>query len=189
MPRLILKGSLVLAALTCGLVFSQSGGRITGTITDNTGASVADATVEAINLATGETRQAISTTSGVYVISPLAVGNYRLQARKEGFKLVTRPDIRVDVNSTATIDIRLEVGNVTETITVQSQAATIETENATVGNSRYETQLKQLPVIVREVQTLVGKPQACRMATPIRLEAPSTRVDARPCRLSPTVPS
>ena len=76
------------AALAC---FAQSGGRVTGTITDNTGASIADAAIEVVNLETGEVRRTTSGRSGVYVVSPLSVGNYRLQARKEGFKAVTHP--------------------------------------------------------------------------------------------------
>jgi hypothetical protein len=136
--------------------YAQSIGRITGTISDNSGAAVADATVEAVGAQTGEIRTVMTNSSGTYSISPLPVGNYQLRVRKEGFKLTTRSDVRVDVNSTATVDLTLQVGSITESITVEVYAADIETENAVVGNSRYELQLKQLPVIVREVQTLVG---------------------------------
>lgn len=146
----------LLAAFSLSL-FPQSIGRITGTVTDNTGAAVADVSVEVINAETGDARTTVTNASGTYAISPLPVGTYRIRIRKEGFKVTTRSDVRVDVNSAATIDVALEVGNVTESITVQAQAAAIETENAAVGNSRYEAQLKQLPVIVREVQTLVGQ--------------------------------
>lgn len=146
-----------LALAGCLLAHSQSIGRITGTVTDAGGLAVADAAVEVVNLETGETRAVTTNTSGTYSVSPLAVGTYRVSVRKQGFKISARDNVRVDVNSTATIDVRLELGNVAESITVQAQAAAIETENAAVGNSRYETQLKQLPVIVREVQTLVGQ--------------------------------
>lgn len=145
------------AAIAALPLIAQSIGRITGTVSDNSGAAVAGAAVEAVSAQTGEIRTVTTNNSGTYSLSPLPVGSYQLRVRKEGFKLSTRNDVRVDVNSTATLDIALEVGNVTESITVQAQAAAIETENAAVGNSRYETQLKQLPVIVREVQTLVGQ--------------------------------
>jgi hypothetical protein len=136
---------------------AQSIGRIAGTVTDNTGSAVVAATVEVVNVETGETRRVTTNASGIYAISPIPVGAYRIQVRKEGFKAATRNDVRVDVNSAATVDVQLEVGAMTESVTVQGGAATIETETAAVGNSRYETQLKQLPVIVREVQTLVGQ--------------------------------
>jgi hypothetical protein len=138
-------------------LLAQSIGRIAGTVTDNTGAAVPNASVEVANIDTGETRRVLTNESGTYAVSPLAVGDYRIQVRKDGFKLATQDRARVDVNSAATIDVLLEVGNVAESVTVQAQASAIETENAAVGNSRYETQLKQLPVIVREVQTLVGQ--------------------------------
>jgi len=153
--RTVIRFTTILAfTLSVG---AQSIGRITGTVFDNTGAAVAGASVEAVSVETGEIRTMVTNQSGTYSISPLPVGGYRLRIRKEGFKAATRNDVRVDVNTTATIDVSLEVGNVTESITVQGRASAIETENAVVGNSRYETQLKQLPVIVREVQTLVGQ--------------------------------
>jgi hypothetical protein len=143
--------SLLASAQTTGL------GRITGTITDSAGLVVAGANVAVTNADTGELRQVTTNTSGVYVVSPLALGNYSLEARKEGFKAVTRRNLRIDVNSTLTIDITLEVGSVTESVTVQERPVAIDTEGAAIGNSRYEVQLKNLPVIVREIQTLVGQ--------------------------------
>lgn len=148
---------LVLSACLAVSMLAQSIGRIAGTVTDNTGSAVADAEVEIVSLETGEVRRVMTNTSGTYAVSPLPVGAYRVQIRKVGFKTTTRSEVRVDVNSAATLDVQLEVGNVTESVTVQGQAAVIETETAAVGNSRYETQLKQLPVIVREIQTLVGQ--------------------------------
>ncbi|MGH7449487.1 MAG: carboxypeptidase-like regulatory domain-containing protein, partial [Longimicrobiales bacterium] len=152
----IIRAACLVLAVCLG-AHAQSIGRITGTVTDASGLAVAEAAVEIVNAETGESRAVVTNASGTYSVSPLPVGTYRVRVRKEGFKVSTRNDVRVDVNSTATIDVRLEVGNVAESITVEGQTAAIETENAAVGNSRYETQLKQLPVIVREVQTLVGQ--------------------------------
>lgn len=132
-------------------------GRITGTVTDASGLAVTGASVTATHIGTGESRQATTNASGVYVLSPLQLGAYNLEARKEGFKTASRRGLGVDVNSTLTVDVALEVGSVSESVTVQSRAAAIETENAAIGNSRYEVQLKSLPVIVREIQTLVGQ--------------------------------
>jgi len=148
---------LVLSASLAAKAPAQSIGRVAGTVTDNTGAAVVDAAVEVVNLETGEVRRVTTNASGTYAVSPLPVGAYRVQIRKAGFKAATRNDVRVDVNSAATVDVQLEVGSMTESVTVEAQSAAIETETAAVGNSRYETQLKQLPVIVREVQTLVGQ--------------------------------
>lgn len=148
---LLLAASTQLFAQTTGL------GRITGTITDSSGLVVAGAGVSATNAATGEIRQTMTNSSGVYVLSPLPLGDYSVEVRKEGFKSTTRQNLRIDVNSALTVDVTLEVGSVSERVTVQARAAAIETESASIGNSRYETQLKHLPVIVRELQTLVGQ--------------------------------
>jgi hypothetical protein len=156
LTRLAAATSLALLSLP---IFAQTTGlgRITGTVSDATGLVVSAATVTASNADTGEVRQASTNASGVYVISPLPLGNYSLQVRREGFKTSTRSGLRIDVNSTLTVDVALEVGSVSESVTVEARAATIETENAAIGNSRYDVQLKNLPVIVRELQTLVGQ--------------------------------
>lgn len=148
---LLLALSLPLLSQTTGL------GRITGTVTDSTGLVVPEATVTVTNTDTAETRQAATNASGVYVLSPLPLGNYSLEIRKEGFKAVSRRNLRIDVNSSLTLDAVLEVGSVAESVTVQERPVAIETESAAIGNSRYEVQLKNLPVIVREIQTLVGQ--------------------------------
>jgi hypothetical protein len=126
-------------------------------VTDATGAAVPQVTVTVTNLATGDRREAESNASGVYVLSPLPIGDYSLEARKEGFKAVSRSGIRLDVNSSPTVDLTLEVGNVTERITIEGAAPLVDTESQAIGNSRYEVQLKNLPIIVREIQALVGQ--------------------------------
>ncbi|MSV29114.1 MAG: carboxypeptidase regulatory-like domain-containing protein [Bryobacterales bacterium] len=136
---------------------AQQSGRITGVVTDPTGSPIPGVAVEATRAGTGDRRTVTTNASGVYVLSPLAVGDYKLEVRREGFKAVTRTGLRIDVNAALTVDLRLEVGSISERITVEATAATIETESQAIGNSRYQVQLKNLPIIVREVQALVGQ--------------------------------
>lgn len=157
MRRVLLSIALVLFTISPAAHAQQASGRISGVITDSTGAAVPEVTVSATNTQTGETRRVVSNASGTYVISPLPVGEYNLQAQKEGFKLAVQSGIRIDVNSSPVIDLRLDVGSVTERIDVTAMAPVIDTESQAIGNSRYETQLKNLPIIVREVQALVGQ--------------------------------
>lgn len=150
----------MLVAMTCcaSVSVQTSGlGRITGTVTDSIGLIVAGASVRATHEGTRELREAATNASGIYVLSPLALGDYSIEVRKEGFKTAMRRSVTVAVNSVLTIDVGLEVGNVSESITVDERPAAIETENAAIGNSRYAVQLKNLPVIVRELQTLIGQ--------------------------------
>lgn len=136
----------------------QSGlGKITGSIADSSGLSVPGASISARESRTGQIYKVASNDTGVYVITPLPLGNYALDIKKEGFKAVSRTNLIIDVNAGLTIDVVLEPGSVIEKIIVEATGAVIQTENATIGNSRYEVQIKNLPVIVREIQTLVGQ--------------------------------
>ncbi|HUS07591.1 MAG TPA: TonB-dependent receptor, partial [Bryobacteraceae bacterium] len=84
-------------------------------------------------------------------------GDYRIEASHQGFKRMTRTGVRVDANAMVNMDLNLEVGEVSERVTVSAEAPTVNTESQAIGNSRYEVQLKNLPIIVREVQALVGQ--------------------------------
>jgi hypothetical protein len=154
----VMTRSLALFALLLAALSAQNPvGRITGTVSDSTGAAIPDVAITVTNVATAESYSATTNISGVFVVSPLPLGDFRLEMKKNGFRAVTRSGIRIDVNSTLTLDQQLDVGNVTESITVQDSAALIQTENQAIGNSRYEAQLKNLPVLVREVQTLIAQ--------------------------------
>jgi hypothetical protein len=146
----------ILAA--CALSPAQTAsGRIAGTVTDPANLPVAGVAVQVTSLSTGEVRRAATNLSGVYVVSPLPLGDYAFEVRKDGFKTFLRRGVRLDANVTLTVDVRLEVGSVAESVTVEASAPTIETESQAVGNSRYTVQLQNLPIMVREIQSLVGQ--------------------------------
>ena len=102
---------VILSATLVAVVGAQSIGRITGTVTDNTGAAVTDAAVEVVNVETGEVRRVTTNASGTYSISPIPVGAIGFKSARKGSKSATRSEVRVDVNSTATIDVHLEIGS------------------------------------------------------------------------------
>src|SRR5690348_4237075 len=101
--------------------FAQSDrGTITGTISDPAGAVVANAAVEVTNTATGVQYQAATTATGNYTVPQLPAGVYTLSIAVPGFKKFTRQGITVEVAATIRIDIALEVGAATESVTVQA---------------------------------------------------------------------
>jgi hypothetical protein len=157
MKKSCLFASIIPFVFLSAVLGQQASGRITGVITDSSGGVISDAAIEATRIGTGETRRVTTNRSGTYVLSPLAVGDYKLEVRHDGFKAVTRTGVRIDVNAALTLDLRLEVGAVSERVTVAGTASTIETESQAIGNSRYQVQLQNLPIIVREVQALVGQ--------------------------------
>ena len=156
MKRILAAATVALLAVMAAHA-QQASGRISGVITDATGAAVPDVKVTATSTQTGEKRSVTTNASGTYVLYPLPVGDYSIEARKEGFKAALQAGIRIDVNSSPVIDLRLDVGNVTERIDVAAAAPIIDTESQAIGNSLYEAQLRNLPIIVREVQALVGQ--------------------------------
>jgi len=148
-------GFLLLTAAL--LAFGQQGGQITGVITDPAGAAIPNAQVEATNVNTGAVRVVETNASGTYVLSPLPVGEYTLRIEKSGFKTLTKPGIIININSALTLNLSMELGSAQQQVTVSGAAPIIDTETQELGNYRFEQQIQNLPIIVREVQTLVGQ--------------------------------
>ncbi|MEO7143930.1 MAG: carboxypeptidase-like regulatory domain-containing protein, partial [Bryobacteraceae bacterium] len=139
------------------LLAQQPSGQVSGVITDPQGASIPGVAVTAANVETGTLRTVETNASGTYVLSPLLVGEYTLKAAKPGFKTVTEPGIVININSALTSNLTLQVGDVEQQVTVTGAPPIVDTENQEIGNYRFQEQLKNLPIIVREVQTLVGQ--------------------------------
>src|ERR1700687_3208854 len=106
---------------------------ITGTVTDPSGEAVPLARVELINPETGSRSEAMSGTQGEYVLTLLRPGNYQLTISHAGFRTYQRSNIVLEVNAKANIDVRLEIGQTTETVEVTAQAAPISTEATDVA--------------------------------------------------------
>lgn len=122
------------SSLLFGLLFACSSlwgqgerGAITGTVFDPTSAVIPDATITAMNLATDVKSTTTSTGSGTYRVTSLPPGVYTVTATKDGFKQAVAENIRVAVGTTVNVDLKLEVGNPTESITVRAEAALLET--------------------------------------------------------------
>src|SRR5580693_8581861 len=93
---------------------------IYGTVTDESGGMVSGAKVTAINTDTGLQRATVSNTQGAYVLVELPVGHYRVEAEAQGFKKYVQEGISLDVNQTAAVAVRLEVGIPTQEVRVQA---------------------------------------------------------------------
>jgi len=128
--------------------FGQSDrGTITGTVADPAGAVVAGAQIEAKNVSTGAVSNVVSSQTGNYTISQLPAGNYEITVAVQGFKKVVRQNINVQVASTIRIDIALEVGATTESVTVTDTTSLLKTESGEVSHNFETNRLNQLPVL------------------------------------------
>jgi hypothetical protein len=134
--------------LCCGAVFAQSDrGTITGTVSDPAGAVVANATIEAKSTATGTGFDAATTSTGNYTLSQLPAGDYDLTVTVPGFKKYVRPGITVQVAATLRVDVTLEVGSASESVTVTEAAPLLKTESGELSHNMTTDRVDKLPVI------------------------------------------
>jgi hypothetical protein len=145
-PRIV----LALAGLEIFAVaaFGQAGtGTITGTITDPAGAVVANAPVEVRNTDTNVPYPAVTTAAGVYTVTRLPVGPYSVRVEAPGFKTLLRSGLQVEAGQTLPLDLTLEVGSSTESVTVSAEATLLKTETGDVAHNITLGQLDDLPVL------------------------------------------
>jgi hypothetical protein len=153
----------VLALLLCaGMAFSQGNtGTITGTVTDPTGAAVPAAEVTAINMNTGSTAKTITGEKGEYTLTSLLAAPYRVSAVKAGFKTQTASGIVVNAGVTSTANLKLEIGQATETVVVSAGAEMVQAASAEVSNTINSRQVVDLPFATRNaVELIVTQPGA-----------------------------
>src|SRR5437762_3915500 len=147
---------LILIALGLTAAIAQTGSsNITGSVRDVNGAVVPGATVTAKNEATGVTSTQTTTDSGLYAFSSLPVGKYTITVEKQGFKTLQKTNNVLEVGIPLTVDIALEVGQVSETVTVQSGLEQLQTANATIGNVVEQKAIEALPLNGRNPLTLL----------------------------------
>ena len=134
--------------LFASAAFAQSDrGIITGTVTDPTGAVVANAMIEARQLDTGAVFPTTSTSTGNYTLSQLPVGPYEITATLSGFKKYVRSGITVQVAQTLRVDIPMEVGASTESVTVSAEASLLKTESGDISTNVEVGTLDTLPIL------------------------------------------
>lgn len=126
-----------------------------GTVTDASSALIPGVVITATNLDTNAMRSTISDDMGAYAFPQLPPGAYKVQAELPGFSTFSS-QVRLQIDTPATVNIKLEVGTLSETVNVLGEAAAINTENATIGNPFTQTQVRQLPLQTRNVVELLS---------------------------------
>src|SRR6266446_2134728 len=152
--------SLVLVLVTCALVASAAWGQgataqISGTVKDASGAVLPGAEVTATQTETAIARMTVSNETGTYVLPNLALGPYRLEVSLPGFRTFVQTGIVLQVNSSPVINATLEVGQRSEQIEVQANAALVETRTSGVGQVMEQQRILELPLNGRNVTDLI----------------------------------
>ena len=137
---------LTLASLCVLLAQEANQGTLTGFVYDQTQAVVPNAEVVVTSQATGQVRTVRATQEGVYTVVALQPGAYRVRAAAAGFKSVEQRDILLNVGASLRINFHLEVGAVTETVTVESAAPVLKTETGEISTIVSGTQVTEIPI-------------------------------------------
>jgi Carboxypeptidase regulatory-like domain len=138
--------ALCLLGVPSALAQSAGTGAIAGTVTDPSNRSVPNATVTLTNVGTGQTRTATTGPAGDYKFSLLPPGNYSLKFSAAGFKTSTVPSVTVNTTETATANQTLQVGAVSESVTVEANVETLQTESSTLGTTVSGSTIQALPM-------------------------------------------
>ena len=146
---------------TCALaVFSltalaQTSGSILGEVHDSTGAAVPEARVTVTNVDKNTVQDFVSDTSGMYNAPFLTPGRYVVSVEKSGFKKATSAEIKLNVDAHIRSDFALEVGNITESVTVSESSPLVKSESAELGQVIEEKAVRELPLNGRNFAQLV----------------------------------
>jgi len=131
-------------------------GTLLGNITDSSGGAVPGATVTATEVQTNISRTAVSNESGYYIFTSLQNGTFEVSAEIQGFKKVVRQGVKVDVNTTVRVDLALEVGQMTEAVTVSAESPLLQTDRTDTGRIIESKMVAELPLTFnRNFQSLV----------------------------------
>ena len=149
-----IKLSLAFVAMSAGL-FGQSTSQITGTVKDTSGAVIPGADVKATDEATGVTYKQKTTGSGLYAFPSVPVGKYTILVDLKGFKTAKSTGNLLQVNTPLTVDVNLQIGESTETVSVEASYEKLQTSNATVGNVVDQKTVQELPLNGRNPLSLL----------------------------------
>jgi len=147
--------TLCLALFCAPALVAQVSGALSGTVTDQSGAVVPNATVIAASTDTGASREAMADSAGRYQISSLPVGQYEIHTKKTGFTEAVRTGVQLVINQSATVDIVLRVGESNQQITVNEDAPLVNVATTDISGLIAQRQIRDLPLNGRSFDLLL----------------------------------
>jgi Carboxypeptidase regulatory-like domain len=146
--RLMFVGFLA-AALAAPAAAQTSNATLQGTVTDTGGGVLPGVTVKLHSPATGLAREAVTNASGVYVFNFLPAGGYVITAELAGFKSLRQPDVKLEIGQSLKLDLKMEVGQLEEVVTVEGTAPLLDRTSPSIGTVIQAAHLKELPLAGR----------------------------------------
>ena len=142
----VLSGVLTACLLATPATAQDVTGRIVGTVMDPQGSVVPKAKVTVTNTQTGQSQTMLSDATGAYQAIALQIGSYTVAAEREGFRKALSAPQSLKINQTLHVDLKLEVGEISETVEVAATAAGVETASSTLGSSVTGNQIEASPL-------------------------------------------
>ena len=165
--------TVLLAVVASTLMWAQSGtSTISGTVKDVTGSPIPNTKIKVVNVESGAQLDTVSNEAGLYRASALLPGSYRLEVDAAGFDHLTRGPIALGVSQTLAIDLNLQVGKQTETVTVTEATPLTESQSSNVSQTVNRQMLSGLPLPNRAASSLAAF--RSRLVTMRWLRRPST---------------
>ena len=149
---------LLMGLLMCTAASAQSNAvaQINGTAKDQSGALLPGVDIKVTQTETGLDRSTVTDETGTYTLTNLPIGPYRLEASLPSFKTYAQTGIVLQVNSNPTIPVVLSVGEITETVQVEANAAMVETVSNAIGQVIDQQRLVDLPLNGRRITDLAS---------------------------------
>ncbi|MGA8085855.1 MAG: carboxypeptidase-like regulatory domain-containing protein [Terracidiphilus sp.] len=139
--------------VTFGFAQATNTGTIVGSVTDQSGAVIPDATVTLTDVSTNNSRTTVTGHTGQYVFVNVPPGSYNISATKTGFELNKIANQTVQVGTQTTANFKLHVGSAQQTVEVQASGTDLQTLNATVGSTVEQEAIAQLPSLLHDAGT------------------------------------
>ena len=156
MRKLIILPLLTLVGLASIGMAQTVAGTISGLVTDPSGAAIAGATIVATDIDRNVNLRSVSNESGFYLLTPVPPGRYRVRSEKAGFRAFVIESLPVATQQKATVNVSLQVGAITESVTISGGAQLIETTSATLSGVVENKRIIDLPLNGRNVYSLAA---------------------------------
>jgi len=167
LPVAIMTLAICLMMLLTGAAFGQTNqGSIAGNIVDQSGALVPSAKITATSKSTGSVYETVSSSAGAYRFPNLNIGSYDVKASAPGFKETVSTGVLVQVATTTSLEIKLETGGATETLTVSADTPTVQTDSSDVGTVVMQKQTLELPLALGSTVQAMRSPEAFAFLVP-----------------------
>lgn len=152
---LVLTAGLLIALASVRVAAQGTTGTILGTVTDTSGGAIPETMVRVTNTGTNATVIVTSDAQGHYRAPDLPVGGYQVSAEKAGFQTIDHKGITLDPGANLVVDFSLQVGQVTQAVTVEGDVTQVETTSSAISTTVESTQMRDLPLNGRNFEELI----------------------------------